>query len=71
MPTIPLIEQRKQDVANMVLVMAAWLEGKPIQFKKKGEGIERFRPVTNSLGPSWNWNDSDYRVHPSHQNVEF
>ncbi len=41
-----------------MIVMAAWLEGKPIQYR----GLTPLTEWTNCNAPAWNWAEKEYRI---------
>jgi len=47
-------------IKEKIEVMAAYAEGKKIQFKEKDSS--NWRDYTHILAPEWNWSDYDYRI---------
>ncbi len=54
-----------EDTKRAINVMNAWCEGRVIQYKTRDGEWEDYGSIDdNTIAPSWNWVEIDYRIKP-------
>ncbi len=55
------LEMNKQETAEAILVMQAWIDGEEVEWTRRDEPVF---PWKGSNGFLWDWNTNKYRIKP-------